>query len=840
MPEPNVPRVASLRFKGWELSPDERMLLVRGEAVAIGGRAFDVLRALVERQGKLVTKTELLEAAWPGLVVEENNVSVQVAALRKLLGPGAIATVAGLGYRLAAAPAGPDAVAEPPRPAGSGTTPATRRAAPDTIELVGRDADVEAVTALVGRNAMVSIIGTGGIGKTSLAKAVLVSHVAREHDEVHWIDAAPLRDAAQLVRLMARTLGIDLAGSSSPDEDLVSALADVRALVVLDNCEHLLREVADLVHRALESAPGIRWLATSQAPLHVIGEVVYRLDPLDVPPAGTALADALRHGAVALLSRRAAAADRRFHIVDTNLDAATDLCRQLDGLPLAIEMAAARVATLGLDGVRQQLRHRLRLLAGPRDGPARHHTLRTTFDWSHELLSHAERVVFRRLQPFIGGFGEAMARQLVCDLGDGHDVIDEWEALEALSALVDKSLVHRYADGAGRYFLFESVRDYARHRLDEAGEGDAARRRHAHVVADAFAAAESDAARLGDEPWGARYVPERHNVRAALGWACDAGDPDVLARLVAALVQIDSFAQTQHEVVQCDVPMDVVAQAGPALRAAACLEFSWAHYTDGNRETGTQLALRALEDYRGLGNQAGEYRALAQLFRLYESRPGMQAEAEQARQQLLRIDDRHVPLRTRLACIITTNLFDASGRTIQRLQELEAVARRAGYDALAALCRVHITDQLLVESRFDDVVATVQRFLDEGESRPRVKGLFLHNLALALVQLGRIGEARTHARAALRAVPNFAHNIVDSLALAAAHEDRLADAALLAGYAAYVRRQRDESPDRAEDAAIAQTAARLRTGLPPARLEDLMAIGAGMSTAAVIELALAV
>lgn len=818
----------------------ERVLLVRGEPASVGSRAFEVLLALAERQGKVVSKSELLDAAWPGLVVEENNISVQIAALRKVLGPGAIATIAGLGYRLTAVPldAGAPAEARPPTGPRVASRGAPSPPPPSPGELVGREADLEALSELAGARPLVSVIGTGGVGKTSLAKAVLARRAAQWDDDVHWIDLAPLHEGAQFVPLLAKSLGIDIVGSTHAPEDLISALSQVRALIAVDNCEHLLGEVAGFIRQALERAPGIRWLATSQAPLHLSGEVVYRLEPLDVPRPQIGLDEAMRYGAIALLSHRAAAADRHFTLTASNLATAIDLCRQLDGLPLAIEMAAARVASLGLQVVHEQLGHRLRLLAGPRHGPARHHTLRSTFDWSHELLSLAERKVLRRLEPFLGGFSAAMAQQLTRDVGEAPDAVDEWQALEALSALVDKSLVNRSADVPGRYFLFESARDYASQRLAEAGETAMLRRRHAHVVAAFFATAQADYARLGDKDWEALYVAERHNVRAALLWACEAREPDVLASLVGALVQIDSFVQLPPEIVQCGVPMDVLDQATPSLRAAACLEFSWAHYADGSRELGTELAQRALADFKALGDVAGVYRALAQLVRLYESRPDMLDEAERAWNHLREIDESQVPLRTRLSCTITNSLFYGGVRTVSRLKELEEIAHRSGFDALAAVCRVHITDELLIESSFEEVVETAQRFLDAGEFRPRVKGLILNNQALALVQLGRVREAYGPARAALRALPSSAYIVIDAFALAAARDDRLVDAALMAGYGARVRRERDERPDSAEATAIAETMSRLKGGLSSGRLDELMRVGSVMSTADVLDIAL--
>jgi predicted ATPase len=823
-----------VRFKGWEVRPLERVVLVNGEAVHLGSRAFDVLMTLVERQGGLVTKDEMLKAAWPHMVVEENNVSVQIATLRKVLGGHAIATVAGVGYRLAVAPE--DAPPPPPRGAFNGGVAAHARVPATPMEpmltLIGREADLRILGEQVGAAPLVTIVGTGGVGKTALARAVLGRFVAAKGEDAHWIDLAPVRDGAQFIPLVAQRLGVELGNSEQPAEDLVGALSRARALVAVDNCEHLLGHVAALVARAIEGAPGVRWLATSQEPLHVQGERIHRLAPLEVPASDATLDEAMRCGAMVLLRQRVSDADRHGTLDETNLAAAISVCRHLDGLPLAIEMVASRVATLGLTAVQEQLGRRLSLLTGPRAGPSRHHTLGSTFDWSYGLLSEAEQSFFRCLQPFLGGFTAAMAGRAARGAGD------EDETLAILSALVDKSLVHRSADAPGRFFLFESAREHALRRLAAAGETASARQRHAQATADAFDSARADLARLGDSEWAALYIPERHNARGALAWACEVRDPNLIARLVAALAQLDLIVVAQAEVVQCEIPMDVLESAEPSLRAHACLQLSWAQYSDGSRELGTRLAMRALEDFEALGDVGGAYQALAQLSRLYESRPGMLEQAHDAWQRLGRIDEHQVPLRTRLSCTITAGLQHGRHRTIARLQELEQLTRRSGFEALASICRAHITDELLIQGRFDEAATLTGQIIEAGEHRPRVKGMILNNQALALVQLGRVREAYEPARAGLRALPSAAHMIVDTFALAVAREGRFLDAALLAGYGDKIRRDRDKKSDPAEEAVIAETGTRLREALGAEHLDETMRIGAAMSTGDILAIAL--
>jgi predicted ATPase/DNA-binding winged helix-turn-helix (wHTH) protein len=468
------------RFGDIEVRRVERELLVGGQHTAIGSRAFDLLLALIDHRDRVVSKNELLDLVWPGLVVEENNLQAQVSAIRKLLGPKALATIPGRGYRFAL-PLSEEspfpAAANTPSGAPASTPPLTNLPAAEEAPF-GRDADTAAITQLLREHRLVTVLGSGGIGKTRLAQEVARGQVDMHANGVWWVDLAALSAPDKVVPAIANAAHLQLE-EGDPLAELAKALAHRSTLLVLDNCEHLVAHVARVVHTALGAAAGLRVLATSQEALKTPGEYVYRLDSLAVPPPGTSLESARTFGAVKLLEQRARAVDRLFALSESTIADAIELCRQLDGIALAIEMAAVRLPVLGLGPLQARLGERLKLLRGAsRLMPARHRTLRATLDWSHSLLSSEEQAVLRRLSVFAGSFRLDMAQRVAAT-----EDLDEWMVLDSLTALIDKSLVQVERNEPPRYRLLETTRLYAAERLLEHAESEGTFLRHGAALA---------------------------------------------------------------------------------------------------------------------------------------------------------------------------------------------------------------------------------------------------------------------------------------------------------------------------------------------------------------------
>ena len=384
--------------------------------------------------------------------------------------------------------------------------------------LIGRDAELERLRALLSQNQLVTVTGTGGVGKTRITLEAGTRLLDRFPDGAWLVELAAISDAALVPGAVTTALDIDTSSAKTPLEAMVSRLKSQDLLLLLDNCEHVIDAVAAMVEALIAAAPKVRVLISSQEPLGIAGEQIFRLPSLAVPKETQVRSEeALQSGAVALFTERAKAADPRFSLDDRNASTVAAICRRLDGIPLAIEMAAARAPMLGVDRLAQKLDERFRVLTGGRrTALPRQQTLRATLDWSYGLLSERERTVLRRLAIFAGGFTLDGAGRVA-----GDDAIDEFEVIDRLSHLVARSLVVADTDeNAGtRYRLLETTRAYALEKLAEAVESADTERRHATFMRDLFERAYAEWHTTPDVEWRNTYLPERDNLRNALDWA---------------------------------------------------------------------------------------------------------------------------------------------------------------------------------------------------------------------------------------------------------------------------------------------------------------------------------
>ena len=494
-----------MKFDKFEIQRREGRLLVDGDAVHLGQRAFAVLVALAERPGRIVSKNELLDIAWPDVVVEENNLQVQVWALRKVIGADAIATVPGRGYRFTPVIDSPADVPGPAQSLAPGAGP----------DLIGRQHDLASLAALASAERLVTVIGPGGMGKTTLVRALTVVDTTPDK-ALLWVDLAPHADADAITRAVAGAAGLSLEAGSDVQQALATAVARRPLLLVLDNAEHVVDAVAQLADFLLTRAPQLHIVVTSQTPVGLGLEHCFRLGSLAVPARDVTAAEALRFGAVALFAARARALDRQFALSDAHVPDVVEICQGLEGIPLAIELAAARLPLLGVSALASALDTRLQLLTKGRKGaPPRQRSLLDALNWSHGLLSAAERSVFRRLAVFRGSFSLDSACSVCTDPG-----LDRWAVLDALGELVDRSLVVVDQGEAPRYRLLETMRLYGLAQLETSGEAHATRLRQAQAMRVVFEAFYEDYWVQPVHRWRPRYEPELEDLRAALDWTC--------------------------------------------------------------------------------------------------------------------------------------------------------------------------------------------------------------------------------------------------------------------------------------------------------------------------------
>jgi predicted ATPase/DNA-binding winged helix-turn-helix (wHTH) protein len=515
------------QFRRFRVDLHRRELLASGVAVHIGSRALDILIVLIEARGELVTKDELMSRVWPGTVVEENALQAQISAIRKALGEDRdlIKTNARRGYRFVAEitiPAGQD---ETSSDSDAALVAQFRASPPPTnlpasiSDLVGREAQLSHVADLVAAHRLVTLGGAGGIGKTRLGIELGRCLLPKFADGVWIAELGSLSDPELVLPTIATVLG--LAGGSASLERLAAALASKHLLLLLDNCEHVIDAAARSTEALLQAGAALQVIATSREPLRVEGECVHRVPALDVPREGTDdTEDMLRYSAVRLFVGRAREAEARFSLDARSGTAVATICRRLDGIPLAIELAAARAAALGVEGLASRLDDRFRLLTdGRRTALTRHQTLRATLDWSFELLPKPERLVMRRIAVFAGGF-TAEAASSVAASGE----IAASEVVLGLANLVTKSLVTSdVASTTTNYRLLETTRAYALEKLTESCELDQVARRHAEYFRDLFEQAETEQRTHPTAERLAHYRRWIDDVRAALDWSFSPG-----------------------------------------------------------------------------------------------------------------------------------------------------------------------------------------------------------------------------------------------------------------------------------------------------------------------------
>lgn len=507
----------ALAFGAFKLYRDQRVLVENGQCVRLGGRAMDILIALVDRAGEIVTKRDLLSLAWPHAFVDEANLRIHIAALRKVLGDGQdgaryIVNVSGHGYvfRL---PVRLDAGGD----FGGGMAPQSGLPPRSLNRVVGRDVTVDGLLAQLRGRRLITVVGPAGVGKSTVALAVIERGLPEAADGVFFVELSAVEDPALATAAIATALGVSVM-TDDATASLAAFLHSRRVVIVLDNCEHVIEVVAPLVESLLRASAQVRFLATSREPLLVPGEWVYRLAPLEVPDEQEAMtpALALSYPSVQLFMERAMNSSETFVLGEAETSTVAEICRSVDGLPLAIELAAARVDLFGLRGLASALGDRLMLVARrSRSGQRRQQSIRGALDWSYDLLSDSERLILARFSVFRASFTLESAIKVAA--GEGIVVED---VLDGIASLTAKSLVATDPSGPVMlYRLLRVTRAYASDKLLERGETAALARRHAEHYHQLLVGAEERWDVLARADWIAEYGYAIDDVRAAMEWA---------------------------------------------------------------------------------------------------------------------------------------------------------------------------------------------------------------------------------------------------------------------------------------------------------------------------------
>ena len=599
-------------FGPFRLLPEERLLETADGPVHLGSRALEILIILVERAGEVVSKQDLIARAWPTVTVDEAGLRVHVSALRKALGDGRdgakyVTNVVGRGYSFVA----PIARLSDPG-AGLVQPPALRRTQnlPSSItRVIGRDDAARSITTRLTAQRLVSIVGPGGIGKTTVALLVAHALLPEFNDAVFFIDMSSLSDPVQVPSTVASTLGLS-AQSNDPVASLIALLRDQHCLIVLDSCEHLIDAVATFVEQVFTKVPHVHILVTSREALRIVGEHVHRLLPLGCPPDDESLtsAEILAFPATQLFVESAAATGTATELDDADARVVGEICRRLDGTALAIELVASRTEAYGLHGIVTLLDSRFRLLLeGRRTAVQRHQTLSALLDWSYNLLTGHEQLIVRRLSIFIGTFTLEAAQSVAMDSGT-----DAASFIAALGSLIAKSLVASVTTaGSPRFRLLDTTRAYAIAKLGNSGEMPAIARRHANYFQIALQQWHPAAESAVDFDELANIPSLLGNVRSALEWSfADQDDTTIRIKLCAAAAPLFLDLSLLSECFKwCERAIALLGEATRGTRLEMELQQALAisaMFTRGNGDDVLAAIKRGLELAENLADADGQ------------------------------------------------------------------------------------------------------------------------------------------------------------------------------------------------------------------------------------------
>jgi len=793
----------------FRLDTEARVLTHDGEATALGARGVAVLAALVSRAGHYVEKSVIVEEAWPGVVVEDANLAVQISAIRRALArvPGSkhwIETLTRRGYRFA----GP--VARRPEPAETTSMDighpgvasvrgvASARVAsqhPNNVparvsSFVGRAPEIDEVKRLLERNRLVTLVGIGGVGKTRVALQVAGEVIERYPDGVWVVELASISDPALVPISVAQILGVQEEIGEPLIRTVCRHARARRLLLVLDTCEHVIAAAAPVVAALLAEAPNAHVLATSREALNVDGEQQVPLQPLSLPRGDDGLDDLAGAEAVQLFVERAKLQQPGFALTADVAAPVAAICSRLEGIPLAIELAAARVSSLSIEEIGRRLDDRFGLLAaGPRGTPPRQKTLRSALDWSYDLLAEEEQRALRRLAVFAGGFTLEAACRIV-----GDATRNDATVLDLLARLVARSLVLADTTETGtRYRLLDTMREYCMEKLDAARERPLASARHARYLRGHFEDALKDWLSGPDRRWDAAYMRERDNVRAALDWAFSShGDADLGIALAAHAgpawlwwsLRSEGLARIELALTRCGPRTPLRIRGRLWLWLGVLHQFS-------DPAKWVRALRRAVVLHRQAGDAFGTGYALMRLGGAL-ARTGRLDLARRA------LDDAGPLLARSPVPAAMAPYFHAAGFVRKLAGDLPgarkhyekslSLYRAAGLARDAAQLCGNLADINWALGELDAAATAFREAIalmrGSNMGTKLVLGVNLTNLAGVLIERGNFEEALIAAREGLglRQASGYAWGALDHLALRAALVGRSVDAALLAGY----------------------------------------------------------